>query len=216
MLISRTLAQWVCGIGLVQLFFATALTVCGFIALGLFHNVNGYGIWLGLPALIPGLVSVITLGTRQSSASGTVFLTSLIILGIGIWHSVEIYEKKDFWEKYRGYAEETPAKPLCTEQGRTVEDNLGNYHCYCANDPQEYNESGYVVQFCDEFRVGEDLFYAMFIFSIAVSVFSLLNSLLSIIACCICKPKELPPYQKNPPPGYYHSDDHKNIYAVSR
>ena len=53
-LITRRSAQAVCGVGLVQMFFATVLTVCGFIGLGLFRNETCVGLWLGLPTLIPG------------------------------------------------------------------------------------------------------------------------------------------------------------------
>jgi len=51
MLITRNYAQGICGVGLTQLFFATASVVCGFVVLGLFQQVNGIGLWLGLPVI---------------------------------------------------------------------------------------------------------------------------------------------------------------------
>lgn len=68
-----------------------------------------------------------------------VTLTSLVILGIGAWHSSTVYSEVDFWEKYRKYAESSPLNPICSIKQSASDQN---YHCLC-DDVGEYNKAGY-------------------------------------------------------------------------
>ena len=63
-LVSRQFSQWLSFFGILQLLFATALAVCGFVTLGLFKNINSYGIWAGLPV---GVLLVSKTVVRKSS-----------------------------------------------------------------------------------------------------------------------------------------------------
>ena len=72
-----------------------------------------------------------------------VTLTSLVILGIGIWHSSTVYSEVDFWEKYRKYAESSPLNPICEIKQRVSDDDqMNSFHCLC-KDVSEYNDAGY-------------------------------------------------------------------------
>lgn len=202
MLVSRKSAQWICALGLTELFFATALVVCGFIVLGLFNNLSFIGLWFGLPALIPGILSVIVLGTRHTSASVLVFVTNLVIIGIGIWHSIEVYNETDYWDKYRGYAETVSSHSPCYQNG---------FHCVC-HDIADYNKAGYTVQFCDQFRVGEDLFWTMFALTLLTLLFAAMNAFLSAMSIFVGRPENEDDVDGKQPPEY----DNRHSYPVSR
>ena len=48
-LVSRNYSIWVCWIGVFQVLFGTCLALCGFIELGMFHNLSADGFWTGFP-----------------------------------------------------------------------------------------------------------------------------------------------------------------------
>lgn len=60
-LVNKSLTNFIAAFGICQLFFATALAVCGFVTLGIFKNTVSVGIWSGLPVSGIFLVSEIVL-----------------------------------------------------------------------------------------------------------------------------------------------------------
>lgn len=171
-LTSRKSAQWVCGMGLLQLLFATGLTVCGFIVLGLFNHLSCIGIWCGFPMMVPGILSIIVLGTRKRFWSILTILTNLIVCAVAAYHMFVIYNETDYWEKYRKLAEST---------SRVCYDRLDQ--CAC-DDNAYYMSAGYRVQFCNQFRVGEELFWTMMGLTVGGALFSLFGVFMAIWASC--------------------------------
>ena len=170
--VSRISAQWLCAMGLFQLLFATGLAMCGFIVLGLFVNLSCLGIWIGFPMMIPAICSVIVLGTRKRCWSILVVIFSFIILVVSAYHIYVVYEKTAFWEKYRKYAEDE--RRVCYNRGD---------QCSCSDDA-DYLKAGYRVQFCDQFRIGEELFWTMIGLTVGGALFSLLSIFVGIWATC--------------------------------
>jgi len=171
-LTSRSSAQWVCGMGLLQLIFATGLVVCGFIVLGLFNNLSCVGIWLGFPMMVPGICAIVLIGTRKRLWSVLGVITNIIVLAVALYHIYVIYEETDYWEKYRKLAE---------SGSRVCYDRLD--HCEC-DDKAAYDKAGYLVQYCSQFRLGEDIFWTMMGLTVGGALFSLLNIFMGIWATC--------------------------------
>jgi len=171
-LVSRKSAQCLTAMGVLQLLFATGLAVCGFIILGLFNNLSCLGIWVGFPMMVPAICSIIVLGTRKRVWSIIVIVLNIIVLAVSLYHIYVIYEETDFWEKYRKYAESE--KRVCYERGD---------HCVC-NDDAEYLSAGYRVQFCTQFRTGEEIFWTMMGLTVGGALFSLLSIFMAIWATC--------------------------------
>ena len=70
------------------------------------------------------------------------------MIGIGVWHSVEVYDQIDFWEKYTDYAEATT--PVCeiVEDKRFANQQVqASYHCLCNKDTADYLDSGYTGKY---------------------------------------------------------------------
>jgi len=66
------------------------------------------------------------------------------MIGIGVWHSSEVYDEIDFWDKYTDYAEATT--PVCeiVEDKRAVNrQDQPLFHCVCNNGTEDYLQSGY-------------------------------------------------------------------------
>lgn len=138
-----------------------------------------------MPMMIPGLISIVVMATRHRKASITVFASCVLVIALCAYHGVAVWEDIDFWEKYREYAEikngeGLPPKP-CYDRGD---------HCICG-DNKEYLNSDYTVQFCDQFRTGEELFWTLIALTIGGAIFSLLNAIVCVWASFTGTPREL-------------------------
>jgi len=176
-LISRKASLWICGLGMVQLLFATGLTVCGFIVMGLYRVLDCKGIWAGLPMMVPALLSVVVLGTRHRAAGIAAILTGIIVLIFSAYHVVVVWEDIDFWEKYKEYAESNVDPRPCYNRGD---------QCICA-DLTDYLASGYTVPRCDLFRTGYELFWTLIGLTIGGILFTILTLILTIWGCFTAK-----------------------------
>jgi len=191
MLVNRSLTNFIAAFGICQLFFATALAVCGFVALGIFKNTVSVGIWSGLPMMVPAILCVILVATRHRATGLSIFVCGVAVLAASAYHAYYVYEEIEFWEDYSKYAATTNALGIksCYNRGD---------HCVCDN-AQKYLDSGYTVQFCDQFRLGEELFWTMFILTLIGLFFTLLTTILSLISICACTAKE---YEEPEAPAY--------------
>lgn len=166
-LVSREYSVWTCWIGVLQILFGTCLALCGFIGLGMFHNLSADGFWSGFPLLLPGFLAIIILATRRKEAVSWFFLINVVTLVLCIVHAVITKNDIDFWNKYKGYVSRTQ----CYERGDI---------CSCPGDEQ----TKYFVQRCDLFSFGHDLYWAFIAFDIVGAIFSALGAIAGIYGVC--------------------------------
>jgi len=190
---NRKVTQWIAGFGLIQLLFATALTVVGFMVIGLYRNLDCKGIWAGMPMMVPAILSVVVMGTRHKLAALSGIVTGVIVLIFSAYHIAVVWKDVDFWEKYKTYAESNVDPKPCFDRGD---------QCLC-DDLDDYMKSGYIVSRCDHFGMGYDLFWSMIALTIGGIVSTILNLVLTIWGC-FTKPDydELDIKGNTPPPEY--------------
>jgi len=186
--VRRYPAQVVCTLGLIQLLFAVALTVCGFINMGLFRVLDAKGVWFGMPLMIPPAISIFVLATRHRNTPMFVVLTSLATLIIGCFHVKNVYDGIGYWDKYQKLADSTAAIKPCINRGD---------ECVCVADLDLYLERNYFVPRCDFFRFGYELHWTMIGLSVAGVLMSLLQIPAGFWARCTLREEEQPRKNKS-------------------
>ncbi|XP_065054343.1 uncharacterized protein LOC135683108 isoform X2 [Rhopilema esculentum] len=167
MLVSRSFAQATCWIGVLQVLFGTCLALCGFIELGMFHNLSADGFWTGFPLLVPGFLAIIILATRRKEAVVPFFFANVIVLVLCIVHAALTKDEIDHWKKYKDYV----INGKCYERGDI---------CSCPGDAQ----TKYYVQRCDLFSFGYDLYWAFVAFDIVGVILSAVGAFAGLYGSC--------------------------------
>jgi len=194
--------------GMIQLLFATGLTVAGFIVIGLYRNLDCKGVWAGLPMMVPALLSVVVMGTRHKMAGVSSIFAGIIVLVFSAYHISVVWKDIDFWEKYKVYAESNAEPSPCFDRGD---------QCLC-DDLDDYMKSGYIVSQCRLFRTGYDLFWALIALTIGGLVSTILNLVLTIWGCFTAEEneKEDLDLKDNAPPPEYENVGSTGKYNVSQ